>query len=475
MRPKMKNHRFLMLAVLAMLLALLATGCGQDEAKPNDQGQNQVQNENLNQNQNPSHTQGGSDTPEKPEEKTPPVSNEPITLKIYNTNNMNLESFQKSYTDVIVAKYPHITIEVVQNEKGASIAELTAAGNIPDIIMGAGANFAETLNSLNIPLDLSPYIKQYNFNVASIAPAVVDSLKAFFNSESLKALPAGQMDFMLLYYNKDLFEKFGIDYPSDDMSWDDLYDLSRRMTRTEDGVNYRGLDFQDNSIIQYNPLSLSLVNPSTQLADVNNDGWTQWFNNMKRFMEIPGNLKVESLSGVGPKLDDLLKDRTLAMLLVMPVLSRMPAAEETGFNWDIAKMPSYDSQPGAGLQLVAPYFAISSTSKHQEQAFMALREIITVDALTKRAKDGVLTILADPKVNENFGVNNPTLQGKNISAITNYKVADAQPYFSEYDSVVITALINGFRDAVKNGTDVNTALRQIEEQANAKIQEMKNQ
>lgn len=400
---------------------------------------------------------------------------DPITLRFYNSSNMNLESFQKSYIDPIQTKYPHITVEVVKNEKGATIEELTALGNVPDVIMGGGANFAYTLNDLKIVEDLTPYVQKYKYDLTQITPNVLDTIKAFFNSDKLPALPAGQLDFMLIYYNKDIFDKFGAPYPTNGMTWDELYDLAKRVTRTDNGVAYRGLDFQDNSMIQYNPLSLPYVDSVTQLASVNNDGWKRWFTNMKRFHEIPGNLKAESLSGVGPKLDDFIKDRTLAMLICMPILSRMPDAEKQGFNWDIASMPSYPEQPGAGLQLTSPYFAISSTSKHKDQAFQALTAILEKEPLTNRVKDGIITILSDPQVNAQFGVNSPTLAGKNVAAITSYKTAKAQPYYSAYDSVVINELINGFRNMVKQGTDVNTALRSIEEQANKKIEAMKQQ
>lgn len=420
----------------------------------------------------------GSGTENAGEKGTPqPVEAkpDPITLRIYNSSNMNLDSFKKSYTDPIQSKYPHITVEVVPNEKGKTIQELTALGNVPDIIMGGGANFAFTLNDLKIVEDLTPYVQKYKYDLSQISPNVLSTLKAFFNSDKLLAMPAGQLDFMLLYYNKDIFDKFGVPYPKNGMSWDELYDLAKRITRTDNGVAYRGLDFQDNSIIQYNPLSLSYVNSATQLASVNNDGWKQWFTNMTRFFEIPGNLKVASLSGVGPKLDDFMKDRTLAMLLCMPILSRMPDAEKQGFKWDIATMPSYAEQPGAGLQLTSPYFAISSTSKYKDQAFQALTAILEKGPLTDRVKEGIITILSDPQVNAQFGANNPTLAGKNVSAITGYKTAKAQPYYSQYDSIVIDELINGFRNMIKQGTDVNTALRVIEEQANKKIETMKQQ
>jgi multiple sugar transport system substrate-binding protein len=58
-------------------------------------------------------------------------------------------------------------------------------------------------------------------------------------SGKLFALPTHQ-DVMITLYHKDLFDKFGIPYLKDGMTWDDLYAVSKRITRNEGGVNYVG-------------------------------------------------------------------------------------------------------------------------------------------------------------------------------------------------------------------------------------------
>jgi multiple sugar transport system substrate-binding protein len=46
-----------------------------------------------------------------------------------------------------------------------------------------------------------------------------------------------------LFHNKDLFDKFGVPYPKDGMTWDVLYELAKKMTRNEGGVQYKGFTF----------------------------------------------------------------------------------------------------------------------------------------------------------------------------------------------------------------------------------------
>lgn len=36
---------------------------------------------------------------------------------------------------------------------------------------------------------------------------------------------------MSLYYNKDLFDKFGVSYPKDGMTWDEVLELNRQLDK----------------------------------------------------------------------------------------------------------------------------------------------------------------------------------------------------------------------------------------------------
>ena len=40
-------------------------------------------------------------------------------------------------------------------------------------------------------------------------------------------------DWYVLYYNKDLFDAAGVEYPSNDMTWEEYYDLAAKMTSGE--------------------------------------------------------------------------------------------------------------------------------------------------------------------------------------------------------------------------------------------------
>jgi multiple sugar transport system substrate-binding protein len=41
--------------------------------------------------------------------------------------------------------------------------------------------------------------------------------------------------------NKDIFNKFGVDYPQDEMAWSQTLDLAKKLTRTEGGIRYIGV------------------------------------------------------------------------------------------------------------------------------------------------------------------------------------------------------------------------------------------
>ncbi|NOU90117.1 extracellular solute-binding protein [Paenibacillus sp. LMG 31460] len=70
------------------------------------------------------------------------------------------------------------------------------------------------------------------------------------------------MDTLVLYYNKDIFDKFGISYPRNGMTWDEVYDLAKKLNRTEDGISYRGFGMAAGAMFTVNPLSLQPVEPN---------------------------------------------------------------------------------------------------------------------------------------------------------------------------------------------------------------------
>src|SRR5699024_9960427 len=65
-----------------------------------------------------------------------------------------------------------------------------------------------------------------------------------------------------LYYNKDIFDKFGEDYPVDGMTWDEVASLARKLTGEVGGERYRGIEMYDaNPMLEQ--LEVNHVDPET--------------------------------------------------------------------------------------------------------------------------------------------------------------------------------------------------------------------
>jgi multiple sugar transport system substrate-binding protein len=97
-----------------------------------------------------------------------------------------------------------------------------------------------TYTQLNLPVELDDLIKQNSLDLNSFNPVAVSSLQGFSDKGKLLGLPL-YMNVSSLFYNKDLFDKFGVGYPKDGMLWDDAVELTRKLSRTDGGINYFGL------------------------------------------------------------------------------------------------------------------------------------------------------------------------------------------------------------------------------------------
>lgn len=74
-------------------------------------------------------------------------------------------------------------------------------------------------------------------------PEALDSTKPYGAKGEQFLLPF-TINFYAFFYNKDVFDKLGVAYPKDSMTWDDVIELARKTTRNQDGVQYRGVDPQ---------------------------------------------------------------------------------------------------------------------------------------------------------------------------------------------------------------------------------------
>jgi multiple sugar transport system substrate-binding protein len=135
----------------------------------------------------------------------------------------------------IKLKYPHLTVQHEVKPSGSQL-EMTvaaAAGNsLPDLIISQGTvlqSFA--IKGIFKPLD--PYLsRDREFDLKDF-PEV--GLKLYQWDGKQYAIPYDHAPIML-FYNKEMFERFGVKPPDSSWTMDDLLETARKMHRPAEGI-----------------------------------------------------------------------------------------------------------------------------------------------------------------------------------------------------------------------------------------------
>ena len=177
----------------------------------------------------------------KTEEAAAPAaeeSAEPVTLKwaIWD------ESTTQYWGDLKAAyeeANPNVTIEMVDlgstDYMTVLATELSGTGSDFDVVTIKDVPGYATLVQKNAILSLDDYISADGVDLAQYAGAT-DQVTV---DGSLYELPF-RNDFWVLFYNKDIFDAAGVDYPTNDMTWAQYDELARKLTDTTFGSQVYG-------------------------------------------------------------------------------------------------------------------------------------------------------------------------------------------------------------------------------------------
>lgn len=424
-----------------------------------------------------------SETASQPPDKASPLKEakadkyahlqKPVTIVFQSAfNDTTAEVVEQTMFKRIKEKFPNVTPTYIQRGKGSTIQDLVAAGNIPDILWGSLSNVNDLVVSTGLTYDLTSMAKLYNLDLGQFPQAAVNAIKNTNENGELIGLPKNNLKPSVLFYNKDLFDKFGVAYPKDGMTWDDTYELAKKMTRLDGGEQIHGFTMFPNSVLRDNALSVPAMDAKEDKL-YGADQWALIFNNFKRFFEIPGNIYKDQ--------DKKFNEGKAAMRV--DIIASHGAISRANINWDMVTIPTYKEKPGIGSRINYDYYFLTSTSKNKEAAFELITYLLSVcpaveNPLGRRrrgtmeefqlgdAKDGMLPSISSIDIMKVFGENVPGLKSKNLKALTTLKPADALPKRTPGLSLINTdtRLRQAFERVIEGKEDVNTSLRNEDEQ-----------
>lgn len=401
----------------------------------------------------------------------PGQSPEPVTLLFYNTRTITNNEYETLIVQPIKEKYPHITLEKI--ERSEKLEDLIATNRIPDIIYDNVTSYY-ILKKYDLLYDLREYIDQYSFDVNRIKPVILETMNRYAADGEIVTLPFNA-NVPILYYNKDIFDKFNVPYPSDEpASWEELLEIARKLTKKDNGVQYIGLDAVSGPTRLKENLALPVIDAETGKAVVNTAEYAQVFDFIKKTFEVPGYIQGDTYAYGAPA---FLNDRILAMR-VAPLANMLGALEDlqkegNAVNWDIAPVPNFPGVVGQGTEISVHSLYVTSESKHKEEAFQVVSHLLSDEAQRTLSRNGRVPSIVNPELEKEFGADVSTLQGKKIENIFKTEplpVHKTHELESEVEELVDEAL----KEMALTGADVNTTLRNLEEKINKNIESLKN-
>jgi multiple sugar transport system substrate-binding protein len=412
---------------------------------------------------NKEETSDTSPTTAPAEKAAPPT---PVTLKFGYSSFFTDEAIKKYFVDPLAKKYPHITLELINySAKGNDLASLIAAKNIPDIYIQIYGNM-NPWAAAGLLRNIEPEIKALKIDLNRIEPQFLNSVKVNLGLDYIPALPILNNAFGLIY-NKNLFDRFGVAYPKDNMTWQDARALADRLSRNDGGIQYIGLH---PGTVRYGAYQVDLpyIDPKTDKGPFQTTGWKEVFQDWYNMFKLPNGGFIPKTQSMA----DGFYNGTTAMIggysLLIPKLITLP-----NLQWDAVTYPTNPKAPGVG-QLPDNFIgAVSSTSKYPKEAVQAISVFISDDVQLELSKDAQQSILKDRAIQDQFGKNVTTLQGKNVVAFTKLKYATAANWKYAIATAPSTLIEDYFNTVVYDGVDMNTALRNADEEIDKQIQEAK--
>jgi len=273
--------------------------------------------------------------------------------------------------------------------------------NPPDVVMVSYEELRELILQ-NVLQPLDSFIERDKFNLDDLVPSVVSGLREVGNGTLYALSPT--FSSTALIYNMRIFDERGVEYPRDNMTWDEIFDLARRVTYGEGNDRVYGFSFNRYvwedlfwSMDSYvAPLGLKVMDDNAEKMLVNTDAWEQVWTRMI-------SLKTEKILAEPPQYnydgpvitpiynpfegDAFLSGKAAMALIQYRELPDIIAANNSlrangqdPIEWDVVTVPIHPESPGKGGTIyMDPILAISANAQNTEDAWKFVRFINSRD------------------------------------------------------------------------------------------------
>jgi len=451
-------------------------------------------------------------------DRTPQADTTPKTLRFasgFEYIGENGEAFRQ-FTELFEFEYDNIELEymetVDQSRYGGGIyippqpgeeedrqdplealKEAMTGPTPPDVVMIDYSQLPELINE-NLLVSLDELILgEENFNVDDFVPTVIDGLRKPGNGTLYALSPLFYSSAVI--YNKQLFLDKAVEFPTDGMTWQEMFDLARRVSVKDEENPVYGFSFNtyygggiwdlfQNMNLYTMPLGMKWIDEKSLQMTTNTPGWQgvwKTFVDMYKEAVLPQEPDY-SKPREGPVAWDLFLSGEVAMAIVpYRYLSDVISANENAdridnfeaFDWDVVTLPTHPDAPGVGANVsYEGIFAINANAENPEGAWEFIKFVTGEDWARIKSKSVYNMVARKQFLTPKDGAD------YNMDAF----LALSPPEFTSNDQVLWEKLPDYWQvqsigqqklmEVINNGKDIQLALQEWETEGQMAIQQM---
>ena len=324
---------------------------------------------------------GGSGTKESPEQQTASSAEKQTDGTVQNTENsgaathlkwavwdISLITYWNDLADAYMEKNPDVEIELVDfgstDYSNVLATELSGSGTDFDIVTIKDTPSYATLVEKNVLDSLDSYIEKDGVDLAKFN-GVTDQILV---NDSLYMLPF-RSDIWVIFYNKDVFDAKGLDYPSNDMTFEEYDALARAIADDSFGSEVYGSHYHTwNSAVQL----FGILDGKHSVLDKNYDFMIPYYNMVLAQEDDGICMKYPDIKTEGLHYSAAFTSGNIAMMnmgswFVTTLINNLKSGEFDASlcgNWGIAKYPHAEGiDAGTTLGAVTGLSVVSESQK----------------------------------------------------------------------------------------------------------------
>lgn len=314
----------------------------------------------------------------------------------------DLTVYYQPLIDAFEAAHPDVKIETV--DLGSSDyqtvlgTQLTGSGSDFDVVTIKDVPGYTTLVNKGVLEPLDEYIAKDNVDLAAFK-GLTDQIKV---EDKLYELPF-RSDFWVVYYNKDVFDAAGVEYPTNDMTFEEYDALARSLTVDEPGSEVYGVHYHTwRSAVQL----FGVLDGKNTILD-GTYGFLKPYYELILAQQEDGvcqdyaTLKTSNLHYSGAFAQGNVGMMNMGTWFIATMIDKIKTGEYTDCaNWGIVKYPHADGvEPGSTLATITA-LSIPANAPHKDLAWEFVKFVCGEEGANILAETGTIPALMTDDIAE---------------------------------------------------------------------------